>query len=116
MSERRSALFVEFAGATNALRVAAQAGELAEVARVLALRQRLIDEARTLDAPAAPLTLRERRALEAASADEVVANDALGRRRGEMLNAFRTLANSRRAHAGYSPSGCAVPGSMARRA
>lgn len=116
MSARRSSLLVEFAAGTSALRTAAQAGELAEVARLLATRQRLIDEARRLDADAVPLTLRERRALEAAAVDEAAATEALGRQRGEIMNAFKALANSRRAHAGYSPAVPSAPGSSSRRA
>jgi hypothetical protein len=116
MTNPRTALVLEYAEVTRALRVAAQAGEVGHVAKHLCTRQRLIDEIRSLDATRTPLPTTERRALEAALRDDQLANEALERRRGEILSTFRTLAKTRRAHNGYASLGVRPSSSLGRQA
>ena len=111
MTERRPELYAEYAVLTRALRVAAEGVDLAQASRLLATRQRLIDEARSLDAADGPLSGAERRVLESALVDEAAALVVLDVQRQCLLLQFQEVARKRRAYGGYR--GLAEPAATA---
>ena len=108
-SSRRGRLLATYAELTRDLLKATAAGHFEELPRFLAARQRIIDQVRSIDAPAAALTPEERALAEAAQGDERRALDRMAARRQQLLSSFREVAKSRRAVTGYRPRGAAIP-------
>jgi hypothetical protein len=100
---RRSKLFTALAEATRSMLHDVQREAFSEVPRWLAVRQRIIEEARSLDGGSVKLGAAERATLEAARVDERRALELLAAKRQTLLNSFRELARGRRAAGGYRP-------------
>jgi hypothetical protein len=99
----RVALLDRLAEATREVRRAAEAGALERVAAALALRQRIIDEALSLDTASAPLTPQARRVLEHSLAEQERITALLAAQRQNLLASFQRVARGRRAATGYRP-------------